>query len=293
MTTATPKAEIAIDEALVHTLLAVQHPDLATWPLAAIDAGWDNATFRLGETLAVRLPRREAAATLIVNEQDWLGVLAPWLTLPTPALVRRGAPTAAYPWRWSIVRWIDGEPADVAPPKPQEAIRLAAFLKALHKPAPASAPANAARGVPLHTRAASVEERLARLKAETSAVTPGVIDAWRAGLAATTSTEARWLHGDLHPRNVLVRDGALSGFIDWGDITSGDIATDLASFWMLFEDRTVRDAALKQYGASAADVARARAWAVLFGAVLLDTGRIDTPRHAIIGASSLARVAAG
>ena len=28
-----------------------------------------------------------------------------------------------------------------------------------------------------------------------------------------------WLHGDLHPLNVLVHDGALAGVIDFGDLT--------------------------------------------------------------------------
>lgn len=297
MTNGTPPAEIVVDEALVRGLLDAQHRDLSELPLTTIDNGWDNATFRLGETLAVRAPRRAAAAELIVNEQDWLGVLAPWLTLPVPAPVRRGAPsdlpTAAYPWRWSIVRWIDGETADVAPPAPEAAAQLAAFLRALHRPAPANAPANAARGVPLQSRAVAVEERLARLGKETDAITPGVLDVWRKGLAAAPSTEACWLHGDLHPRNVLVRDGLLSAIIDWGDITSGDAATDLASFWMLFDSAAVRTAAFNAYGAPAADIARARAWAVLFGAVLLDTGRIDNPRHAAIGALTLQRVAAG
>lgn len=293
MTSGTPRAEIEINETLVRALLDAQHPDLARLPLTAIDAGWDNATFRLGGALAVRLPRRAAAAELLVNEQDWLGVLAPWLTLPVPAPVRRGAPTGAYPWRWSIVRWMDGDPADVAAPAPEAATQLATFLRALHRPAPANAPANAARGVPLRNRAAAVEERLERLQKETNAMAPGVFEAWRNGLAAAPATEACWLHGDLHPRNVLVRNDAFSAIIDWGDITSGDVATDLASFWMLFDAAETRSAALKTYGASPSDIARARAWAVLFGAVLLDTGRIDDPRHAAIGAQTLARVVAG
>jgi aminoglycoside phosphotransferase (APT) family kinase protein len=291
MTAGTPPADIIIDEALVHGLLAAQHPDLAALPLTAVDAGWDNCTFRLGEALAVRLPRRAAAAELLVNEQEWLGVLAPWLTLPVPASVRRGTPTPHYPWRWSIVRWIDGETADVALPDPPAADALALFLRALHRPAPANAPANAVRGVPLIARASAVEERLARLGKETDAITPGVLEAWRAGLAAAPSTQACWLHGDLHPRNVLVRHGALSAIIDWGDITYGDVATDLASVWMLFDAPRVRAAAFRSYGASPEEISRARAWAVLFGAILLDTGRIDNPRHAAIGALTLRRAA--
>ena len=39
---------------------------------------------------------------------------------------------------------------------------------------------------------------------------------------------ALWLHGDLHPSNMLTYHGRLSAVIDFGDITSGDPATDLA-----------------------------------------------------------------
>jgi aminoglycoside phosphotransferase (APT) family kinase protein len=283
----TPVAEIAVDDALVRRLLAAQHPDLAALPLNRVASGWDNITFRLGERLAVRVPRREAGAPLIVNER-WLGAFAPWLPLPTPAPVRAGAATDFYPWPWSIVRWIDGAAPTgaVALPEP-EALRLAAFLKTLHRAAPDSAPANDVRGVPLAARAPAVEERFPRLA---YALAPPVRAAWTAALAAPVATQRVWLHGDLHPTNVLLKNGALAAIIDWGDICAGDAATDLAAFWMLFEAGP-RDAGLAAYGADAALIARARGWAISFGSVLLDTGRIDNPIHAAIGAATLARAA--
>ncbi|MER7151067.1 phosphotransferase [Streptomyces lydicus] len=42
------------------------------------------------------------------------------------------------------------------------------------------------------------------------------------------------LHGDLHPANILVDRGRIRAVIDFGDITSGDPATDLSVAWMLF-----------------------------------------------------------
>ncbi len=72
-------------------LLADQHPDLAHMPLRAIEAGWDNAMFRLGDHLAVRLPRRAAAAALIDHEQTWLPRLAAQLLLQAPVPYRTGA----------------------------------------------------------------------------------------------------------------------------------------------------------------------------------------------------------
>jgi aminoglycoside phosphotransferase (APT) family kinase protein len=281
----TPAAEIAIDEALVRRLLTSQHPDLAAMALTEVGAGWDNGMWRLGEGLCVRLPRRAVAAPLIENEA-WLNTLAPWLPLPTPVTIRRGLASDVFPWPWRIAAWIEGTPAHTAPPKPGEAAALAKFLKALHRTAPLDAPANSVRGVPLADRAASVEERFVRIA---DAITPPVRAAWDAALATPPATMRVWLHGDLHPRNVLTRDGALAAIIDWGDICAGDPATDLAAFWMLFEDARIRDAALKEYGADAALIARARGWAILFGAVLLDTGRVDTPAHAEIGSLTLKR----
>ena len=62
-----------------------------------------------------------------------------------------------------------------------------------------------------------------------------VLAVW-ADLSATPAWDgpALWLHGDLLPSNMLTLDGRLSAVIDFGDITSGDPATDLAVAWMMF-----------------------------------------------------------
>ena len=65
----TPPAEVDISTAVVRRLLDEQHPDLsgmAIWPFAS---GWDNALFRLGPELLVRLPRRLVSSALVLNEQ--------------------------------------------------------------------------------------------------------------------------------------------------------------------------------------------------------------------------------
>src|SRR5262249_53208660 len=154
----TPIAEFEIDTAFVSNLLVDQHPDLAHLPLREVDAGWDNALFRLGDRLAVRLPRRAAAASLIAHEQTWLPRLADQLSLPIPAPYRIGTPARGYPWRWSVVPWLAGTAADQSLPHESQARPFAAFLRSLHTPA--EAPPNPVRGVPLYQRAAAVEERL-------------------------------------------------------------------------------------------------------------------------------------
>jgi len=287
----TPAAEHVIDEALVSRLLAEQHPDLASLPLSKADAGWDNELFRLGDRLAVRLPRRALAARLIEHEQRWLPIIAPALPLPVPAPYRKGMPSHGYPWCWSVVPWLDGVGADTCEPDPAQAQELGKFLSELHVPAPADAPTNPFRGVPLKERATSVMGAMERLASRTELIPKRIRETWNEALSAPVATQRVWVHGDLHPRNVLVRDGVISGVIDWGDVNAGDAATDLASSWMLFECPSARDALAAAYGkGDPAAWARAKGWAVLFGIMFLETGLVDHPRHAEIGARILRRV---
>ncbi|MDE0421818.1 MAG: aminoglycoside phosphotransferase family protein [Gammaproteobacteria bacterium] len=287
----TPPAEIPIDVALVRSLVRTQVPGYASYRIRPIGSGWDNVMMRLGTDLLVRLPRRAIAAILIEEEQRWLPELSLRLPIDVPVPIHVGRPSKDYPWPWSIVRWLPGEGADRSPPNSDAGRRLASFLSCLHRAPPAGARVNPVRGVPLATRADPFGERMERLARATDAITPAVRAAWHDALAASPGTERLWLHGDLHPLNILVRRGRITGVIDWGDLTAGDVATDLAAFWMLF-DAPTRERALAAYG-PVDDHMRARAmgWAILFGVLLLDTGLMDHPRHAAVGAAILRRLA--
>src|SRR5262249_37539867 len=142
------------------------------------------------------------------------------------------------------VPWLKGAPADQHAPPATQARPFATFLRSLHTAAPADAPPNPVRGGPLQERAPFFEERLQRLAGKTSLNTPQIRRIWEVALSAPLDVPPTWLHGDLHPRNVLVDQGVISGIIDWGDITAGDCATDLASIWMLFDDQQARQDAL-------------------------------------------------
>jgi aminoglycoside phosphotransferase (APT) family kinase protein len=287
----TPVADYEIDRTLVTKLLAAQHGDLTGLSLEEVAAGWDNVIYRLGDSLAVRLPRRSIAARLIENEQTWLPAITDRVTLPIPAPYRIGKPTDFYPCRWSVTPWIHGVCADQWEPLSSEASTLAIFLRSLHAFNPADAPRNPFRGVPLQERAASIELRMHRLALITNLITPQLKQVWDEGVRTELDGQPTLLHGDLHPRNVLVNGGKLCGMIDWGDITSGDCATDLASIWMLFPTSTEHCAALAAYGpVSQATIKRAKGWAVLFGVLLLDTGLADNSRNATIGERILRRV---
>lgn len=220
-------------------LLLAQHSDLAELPLRVVAAGWDNVLARLGDDLVVRLPRRALAAELVAHEQRWLVELAPRLPLPIPVPVRIGVPGEGFPWAWSVCPWFDGASAAVAPlaGSSAAATTLAAFLVALHRPAPAAAPRNPFRGVPLAARDRLVRGYVDALGTEIDRA--AVERCWSAACALPAyDGPPLWIHGDLHPGNLVVRDGALAAVVDFGDVTAGDPATDVAVAWMLFDAPT-------------------------------------------------------
>jgi len=284
-----PDADVPITPALARALLADQHPDLANLPIAYVEDGWDNTVMRLGDDLALRLPRRAVGARLIATEQRWLPVVSPGLPLPTPSPVRIGVAGQGYPYAWSIVPWFEGLMAADAPPDADQGEPLAAFLTALHQPAPADAPTNPFRGVPLAERADAFEDRVRQVEARSGPLLAHLRATWDAALAAPIDLPRTWFHGDLHGRNVLTRAGKLAAVIDWGDMAAGDAACDLAAVWMLLPQLAARDRALAACGVSAATLARARGWAAIMAVMML----AGDARMTGMGADLMARLAEG
>ena len=230
-----PAAEVEVSAVLVRRLLADQHPDLARLPVEFLANGWDNELYRVGDRLVARLPRRALGAQILTNEQRWLPRLAPRLPLPIPYPERTGVPGCGYPYSWSVVPYLPGVPAAQASSfdPAQAAAVVGGFLGALHLPAPADAPANPFRGVPLAERAGTFTANLALLNRD-QVDREAVLRVQDAALVAPGyDGPPVWLHGDLHPANILVNDGQVSGVIDFGDITAGDPASDLSVAWML------------------------------------------------------------
>lgn len=287
-----PAAEIDLDEDVVRRLLKGQHPDLAGLPLTLADHGWDNAIYRLGEDLAVRLPRRTLAVGLIANEQRWLPELATRLPLPIPAPVRIGHADAGYPWPWSITRWFAGRPAaEVLPGDPDHTvITLANFLTALHVAAPAEAPPNPFRGGPLPGHDATLRERVGLLARTVNA--EAIIALWdRLSVTPPWPSTPVWLHGDLHLANIIVHHDRLAAVIDFGDLTAGDPATDLSVAWQLF-DTPQRRRLFDLLGTDPDTRIRARGWALHLSLAYL-THSVDNPRIARLGRRTLQAVLAG
>ncbi len=249
--------ELEIDEALVRRLLREQFPEWVGLPLRRIEpSGTVNAIFRLGAELAVRLPRHEGPTEPDRKELDWLPRLAPLLPVEIPIPVAQGHPTDDYPWFWEIHGWIEGETVPVEEIDPVQVARdLAAFVGALQQVNPAGAPPG--RGVPLAGRDEGTRYWLSRFDGD-----PAVTAGWEQALAAPPwDGPPVWHHGDLDARNWLVRDGRISGVIDWGAMGVGDPACDVMVAWKLHSP-AARDAFREALPTHDATWERARGWAL-------------------------------
>ncbi|TDD77692.1 aminoglycoside phosphotransferase family protein [Actinomadura darangshiensis] len=274
-------AEIEITAELVRDLLRDQHPDLADHPVRLGARGWDNQLWRLGDDLAVRLPwATQSADVLLRKEHAWVPALAPRLPLPVPVPQRLGEPSTRFPRPWIVTTWVPGTPADRAPvTRPADAATaLAAFLTALHQPAPEQAPTGRGRGGPLADHTEGFSKQLASATELGLVPDPDAVRAiWDDAAAAPEwDGPALWIHGDLHPANVLTTDGTISGVIDFGDLFAGDPAGDLAAAWNLLPDGTAdRFHAAYEPAPDAATLRRARGWAAgraLAGILIGDAG---------------------
>lgn len=290
-----PASDVVVTQDLVLRLLTEQHPDLADRALVHADGGWDNEMYRLGDDLAVRLPRRKVAAELAANEHRWLPELATLLRLRVPTPLRVGRPGQGYPYPWAVVPWVPGEPAWRTPAAGRTtwAADLADTLADLHVPADPEAPVNPFRSGSLADRDAGVRQRL--LVPVAGAPEAGRLAAvWDDALAAPAwAGPACWLHGDPHPANLLLADGALVALADFGDLTAGDPATDVATAWLTFDaaGRNAFRARLDERGAlDPATWRRARGWALSMALAMVR--RTSDPAIGGIGRHAVAELLA-
>lgn len=289
MISSTPPAEIEISQALVTGLIQRQFPEFSSQNIRLLGAGWDNENYRLGDQYLIRLPRRAIAVPLLEHEIACLPHLPDDLPIGLPKPLRVGAPDETFPWPWTIIPWFDGCNAAHALPMPSEALRLADFLRKLHDvPDTDFAPHNPHRSEPLMLRNEAIQIRMERLKSKSPLITPHIEMLWQRAIDTTPAAVKSLLHGDLHAGNMVIHQNRIEALIDWGDICTGDVAVDLASFWMLFPDGQVRREALAAYGADDDMIHRAIGWAVYYGVVLLDTGWENNPEHRLVGSRLLA-----
>ena len=231
--------EVDTDVSLVSRLLAAQFPQWADLSIEPVQsAGTDNVIYRLGDDMAVRLPRIHGATDQVDKEHRWLPRLAPLLPIAIPVPLAKGTPGEGYPWNWSVYRWLEGEAATIeriADPR-QAAIDLAQFITALQridaKDGPLAVNHNL-RGVPLAARDTDTREALAALHGMLN--TDAATMVWEVALQAPAwDREPVWFHGDLLTGNMLFERGRLSAVIDFGGLGVGDPACDMMIAWSLF-----------------------------------------------------------
>jgi aminoglycoside phosphotransferase (APT) family kinase protein len=273
--------EVDTDVSLVGQLLAAQFPhwaDLAVEPVRPM--GTDNALYRLGEDLVMRLPRRERTAVTLIKERTWLPRLAPLLTLAVPVPIAEGMPAEGYPFEWSVYRWLEGEIAtaeriaDLA----QAATDLATFVAALQRVDPTNGPPpgehNFFRGVPLAMRDEPTRAAIASLGSAIDGI--AVTAAWEAALGAPEwKRPPVWIHGDLDSRNLLVGNGRLSAVIDFGSLGVGDPACDVMVAWKVLSADT-RDIFRTALCVDESTWARSRGWALSQALIALAYYTLET-----------------
>ncbi len=282
--------EVETSPSLVRRLIAAQFPRWASLPIARVQSdGTDNALYRLGEQMVMRLPRTPGAAGRVDKEHEWLPRLGPLLPLDIPTPVARGEAAEGYPWRWSVYEWLDGENATIeglADPN-QAATTLAGFITALHRielpGGPPPGEHNFGRGVPLAMRDARTRDAIDALHG--SVDTRAATAAWEAALhAALWDAAPVWIHGDMSSGNLLTNEGRLTAVIDFGGLGVGDPACDLMIAWEIFSGES-RDVFRTALDVDDATWARGRGWALsqalIFIPYYIDTNPsgVEKARH--------------
>ncbi|BCJ36482.1 hypothetical protein Athai_39850 [Actinocatenispora thailandica] len=287
--------EIDIDRALVAGLIEKQFPQWAHLPIVKVASdGTDNAMYRLGDDMAVRLPRLPRAAEMVIKEQRWLPELAPLLPLAIPVPLAAGMPDDEYPYPWSVYRWLAGMDLahDSGSNLEEAAVGLGQFLTALQAIDTTGGPSSA-RATPVDPRDdGSVRSTIGYLAAS------GVIDAepaigvWKAALAAPAWRRSPlWIHGDLFPSNLLATNGLLTGVIDFGLLGLGDPACDMLPAWTLLTTGS-RDLFRAESGADDATWVRGRGWALSAGLGAVRVYRVTNPVLAAAGHRAIAETIA-
>lgn len=191
--------------------------------------------FRLGDELAVRLPRRTGSVHFLAKERAWVPWLAGRLPLRVPQPVAHGTPTSEFGHNWSIVEWLPGTNATAeqlsGPIGDAEA--LGQFVLTLRGLDPTNGPEHP-RGEPVRGQDHAVRRALELIEGEVD--TAAVRRAWDRVLEVPDHfDDPRWFHGDLGPLNLVASDGHITAVLDWGTCGVGDPAVDARVAWNLFD----------------------------------------------------------
>jgi len=257
--------EVETDAGLVRRLLSAQFPQWSGLRVERVPSfGTDNALYRLGDDLVVRLPRIDWAASDIDKDARWLDQLRPLVPVAIPQQLATGTPGLGFPWRWGIYSWLEGaNPVVGAIDRPEDLARdVGRFVAALRR-ARLNDTRTGSRAGPLAARDAEVRQAIRDVAGELDAA--AVTAAWEtASRAPAWGGPAVWTHGDLLRGNLLLREGRLAAVIDWSLLGVGDPACDAIVAWSVLP-RETRDVFRTEAGFDDATWARGRGWALCCG----------------------------
>ena len=273
---------MVITAELVQNLIAEQFPQWKDLPVRPVEkSGHDNRTFHLGDTMSVRLPSGKAYEAQVQKESRWLPYLQAQLDYPISAPLAVGRPCAQYPYFWSINRWIEGCTLRDEAPADRTALAraLAAALKKLQQIDCTGGPAGGAHNFYRGCSPAVYEEetRAALDKLRERLPVDRLAAVWERCIAEPYTGGAVWVHGDVAPGNILLRERRFCGLIDFGILGTGDPACDYAMAWTYFSPAE-RDVFLR--GLDCGAVARARGWALWKALITYDDSDADFRENA-------------
>jgi aminoglycoside phosphotransferase (APT) family kinase protein len=262
--------EVPVDDLLVRKLVDTQFPQWSDRPLERVSStGTDNAIYRLGSDIGLRLPRIHWAVSQVDLEWNWLPKLAPHLPVTVPIPLKVGEPGFGYPYPWLVYPWIAGQDLQHASGVDLTAAarRVATLILALHGvDTEGNAPSGKRAGSlePLDQGARWAIDRLDKRAFDVKRASA----LWEAALHAEPWTKPPvWTHGDLLAANIIVRDNELAGVIDWSCAGIGDPACDAQLAWFL--PPTARAAFRDALDFDDATWARARGWVVFQTAMFI------------------------
>lgn len=270
---------LTADQAAAH--VAQVFPQFSGRPLHRVaSAGTDNTLFRIGSDHCLRLPRRPEAGQTLLREAAILPGLGA-LPLQTPQCLSLADGTEAFPWPSAVFGWIAGAAADGQELRDEvrhacalgEFVRQSRSIEAGH--IPPAGPGNHFRGTALSTRDDPLRRACANL--DDLYDTNALLKIWERALAMPSHAgPPNLVHGDLHPGNLLMREGRLAAVIDWGLSGAGDPAVDGTPAWSVFSG-PARAAFLEAAELDRPAVVRAKAWALSIAAIALAYYRNSHP----------------
>jgi aminoglycoside phosphotransferase (APT) family kinase protein len=231
---------IKIDVDLVSKLINSQFPEWSNLDIKPVKkSGNDNRTFHLGNSMSIRLPSDLAYVPQVEKEQKWLPILAKQLSTPISEPLAKGLPNKDYPYPWSVNKWVDGETLTLENigDLNQFANDLGSFLVDLQSIDATDGPLAGEHNFYRGGNIGVYDEEFRDAINHTNTFDKHLLkEIWELALDSKWAKEPVWVHGDIAPGNILIKNGRLFAVIDFGILGVGDPSCDAAMAWTFFDE---------------------------------------------------------